>query len=292
MTGISRKNLISSQHPWLYGIVLLVPLSVLIGHGLGGSWHWLTPLFVFGIVPVFDHLLGEDRRNPYPGKIVEPSGLTTWQLITWSIVPIQVLLVVWGGWVISHHHLNWSEAIGLTVSVGVSSGVLGINASHELQHRINHRWEIWFSRLILMSVGYMHWAIEHVAGHHRHVATPMDPATARYGESLYQFLPRTIVGGFASACRLEAKRLERQKKNVLSGHNRIVRYVAIELLFLALLVFLCGGRPCLTGFCKVRWPSSCSKSSITSNIMACVASAGATVLPLFAYNTPGIPVTG
>ena len=228
------------RSPWFYGIVFIVPASVLIGHAMGGGWHWLTPLLVFGVIPVLDHLLGVDKHNPYPQKTVKAEGMNLWQIITWLCAPIQLALIIWGGWVISHHQLSLVEAIGLTVSVGVSSGVLGINASHELQHRVNHRAEVWLARVILMSVGYLHWSIEHVAGHHRHVATPRDPATARFGESCYQFLPRTIGGGFISACKIETRRLARQKKGALSPRNRMIQYIMAEILFAVLLTAICG----------------------------------------------------
>jgi alkane 1-monooxygenase len=46
---------------------------------------------------------------------------------------------------------------------------------------------------------YGHFTIEHNRGHHVRVATPEDPASARYGESFWRFLPRTIVGSYISA---------------------------------------------------------------------------------------------
>ena len=225
---------------WLYGMVFIVPISVLIGHVLGGLWHWLTPLIVFGVIPLLDHLVGVDKRNPYPDKPSETSGVTVSQLITWLCAPIQIALVFWGGGVIASGGLDWLETLGLTVSVGICSGVLGINAAHELQHRVTHAREVWLSRLILLTVGYMHWAIEHVIGHHRHVATPQDPATARFGESIYRFLPRTIAGGFQSAWRLEAQRLARDKCPPLSPRNRIIHYGLVQIFFVALLVKICG----------------------------------------------------
>ena len=76
------------------------------GHVLGNAWHWLTPLLVFGAIPVLDHLIGQDRANPFPQKTVETTGLRKWQLITWACVPLQIGLVVWEGGVIAHgdHH--------------------------------------------------------------------------------------------------------------------------------------------------------------------------------------------
>ena len=72
-------------------------------------------------------------------------------------------------------------------------------------------------------VVYAHFCIEHVHGHHRHVATPRDPATPRRGESVYAFWPRTILGGAASAWRIEAERQRRRGRAVLNPRNRMVR---------------------------------------------------------------------
>jgi alkane 1-monooxygenase len=60
-------------------------------------------------------------------------------------------------------------------------------------------------------VCYGHFMVEHYRGHHPRAATFDDPASARFGESLYAFLPRTIVGSFLSAWRLEAQRVAQMK---------------------------------------------------------------------------------
>ena len=51
---------------------------------------------------------------------------------------------------------------------------------------------------------YGHFVTEHVLGHHRAVCTPEDPATARFGESFWAFLPRVLSGSLASAWAIEA----------------------------------------------------------------------------------------
>jgi alkane 1-monooxygenase len=56
-------------------------------------------------------------------------------------------------------------------------------------------------------VSYGHFTIEHNRGHHQRVATREDPASARYGESYWAFLPRTLAGSYAHAWRLEVARL-------------------------------------------------------------------------------------
>jgi alkane 1-monooxygenase len=41
---------------------------------------------------------------------------------------------------------------------------------------------------------YSHFYNEHTKGHHKNVATPEDPATARINESIYEFIFRSVVG--------------------------------------------------------------------------------------------------
>jgi alkane 1-monooxygenase len=45
------------------------------------------------------------------------------------------------------------------------------------------------------------------------VATPEDPASARFGETFWEFLPRSVFGSLRSSLRLEAQRLRRQGRN-------------------------------------------------------------------------------
>ncbi len=52
------------------------------------------------------------------------------------------------------------------------------------------------------------------------VATVDDPASARLGESLYRFVPRSVAGNWKDATRLELTRLQTQNQTPLSLHNR------------------------------------------------------------------------
>jgi hypothetical protein len=54
------------------------------------------------------------------------------------------------------------------------------------------------------------------------VATPEDPASARRGESLYAFFPRTILGNLVDGLGIEAQRLAASGTSLLSLQNRWV----------------------------------------------------------------------
>jgi alkane 1-monooxygenase len=216
-------------------LIFLVPASVVQAYVMGGIFTYSTPVWVFVVIPILDLLIGKSARNLTPEEIRRIKDEFRFKVITWLCAAAQVVMVFWGAAMVARGGTNLFEVIGFTVSMGTSSGVMGINVAHELQHRVNNRFEPLLSRCMLWTVAYMHWAIEHVAGHHRHVATPRDPATARFGESFYAFWPRTVVGGFKSAWEIETKRLAKNGISAVSLRNRILVYVAAEA---ALLLFL------------------------------------------------------
>ncbi len=173
---------------------------------LRGGWYTLvSPLaMTFVAVPAFDILMGVDTRNPPEASPGWPAA-AVYRLATWMAVPVEVALLLWGAWYVTRPEASGLELVGIGVAVGISGGVTGITVAHELVHRPS-RVDRVLGAVLLGLVSYLHWAIEHVAGHHRRVATPEDPATARLGESLSAFMVRSIGLGFLSAWRIEAAR--------------------------------------------------------------------------------------
>ncbi len=206
---------------WPFTLIVLLPSSVFVGYAMGGWASFSTIIWVFGIIPILDLILGIDKNNPSPEdeKALVESRPFRW--ITWLCAPTQVFVVGFGLWAITFADLTTLESIGLLFSVGVCGGAMGINVSHELVHR-DVKFERRLGNMMLWTVCYMHWAIEHVYGHHAQVATPNDPATSRLGESFYRFWPRTVIGTFRSAWEIETRRVNRMKKPVWSIHNRVL----------------------------------------------------------------------
>jgi alkane 1-monooxygenase len=124
-------------------------------------------------------------------------------------------------------------AAGLAVSTGLTAGVFGFVAAHEMIHS-RRAAERALGLTLLGSVFYMHFRISHVYGHHRRAATLEDPASARLGESLYAFLIRSIAGQWREGWRFEARRLRRAGRSTIGPRNRMLIYLGIEgLLILA-----------------------------------------------------------
>ncbi|MFZ5571032.1 MAG: alkane 1-monooxygenase [Thermodesulfobacteriota bacterium] len=223
---------------WSFTLVYLVPISVIAGTVLGGWYTFLTPLMVFGVVPILDVIIGRETNNPSGDELRQLETRVGYRIVTWICAPLQVLLVFWACRLASGGGFSVLEYCGMAASVGVSSGVMGINVAHELAHRVNEKMEPLLSKIMLCTVCYMHWGLEHVVGHHRRVATQADPATARFGESFYAFWPRTVFGGFGSAFRFEAERLRRNGLGPWNLRNRVASGLLLQsvlILFVAIM---------------------------------------------------------
>jgi alkane 1-monooxygenase len=225
-----------------FGFVLLpylIPVLVVRSQYLGGLWNFFPLLVIFGIVPVIDALIGLDPHNPSDDTLKALGEQRIFRWLTWAYVPLQVALIVYAAYVITHQSMSWLELTGFTLSLGTMTGALGITFAHELCHKPN-RLEQALGKILLLTVCYMHFHIEHNQGHHVNVATPKDPATSRLGESFYRFYPRTVIGGFRGAWQLEARRLQRSGRPIWSVSNQVIWFVLLPIAFALALGALFG----------------------------------------------------
>jgi alkane 1-monooxygenase len=164
-----------------------------------------VPLVACLVIPFADKLLGVNKRNLNADETKELKEKLFYKLITWLWLPMQLALLAYGLlWVLQPTRTLWDFA-GMSFAVGIITGALGIPCSHELIHKPG-RFEQALGLALMMSVSYPHYCIEHVWGHHKRVATPEDPTTARLGESFYSFYLRSVTGGLISAWQIEKRR--------------------------------------------------------------------------------------
>lgn len=191
---------------WGFALFYAFPIATALGPALGGPWIWLAPAMAGLLTPLADLLLGQDTRNATPEEEDARLAQRRWAWLLVPFVPLQLASLAAACWWAGTHALGAAEWAALVLSVGVVNGGLAINVAHELCHRPG-RFEQGLAKALWASVGYLHFHVEHRLGHHARVATPHDPATARLGESVYAFWPRSIAGGFVSAWHLERARL-------------------------------------------------------------------------------------
>jgi alkane 1-monooxygenase len=115
---------------------------------------------------------------------------------------------------------SWVERFGIACTAGIVAGI-STNPAHELGHRMEKVGK-YLALLGLSQMGYGQFYVEHNRGHHRRVATPDDPASARYNESLWHFIVRSAVFSHASAIELESKRLRGRGKTFWSPSNALL----------------------------------------------------------------------
>jgi alkane 1-monooxygenase len=148
-----------------------------------------------------------------PGKRVlhSPGASPAFRLIPFVYVPVQLAVIVWS--VAQAGDAGTMGFAALALAVGVTTGVFGVLAGHELVHT-QERMSQLFGMTMLSGMSYRHFRIAHVFGHHRAAATEQDPASARLGENVYRFLVRSIVGQLLDAWRIERLRLNATGKSL------------------------------------------------------------------------------
>ncbi len=219
-------------------------IAVYISFISTGWWTYTALIYIFGLIPLLDILMPtpEKNMNAMEEELALKDSLYDW--LIYSMLPIQLFFL----WVflsmIGDPTLTTFEFWGRISAMGILCGSLGINVAHELGHRPNKS-EQWMSKALLLTSLYMHFFIEHNHGHHRRVATPEDPASARYGENIYFFFVRTVVFSYVSAWRLEAQKLERKEQAFWSIHNEMLRFQIIQMAFLGGIYFFFGWIPML-----------------------------------------------
>ena len=215
----------------------MVPVGVL-GMVIGGWAVALLPLYSWGLFSLLDAIGGLNTENPSPD--IPDDQIFAHTLITLIWFPVQLgLLCVMLWYVPRADHLDPAEKTALFFGMGVVSGTIGINYSHELMHQ-KSRVERWLADLLLASVLYSHFRSEHLRVHHLYVGTPRDPVTARYNEGFHRFFPRVLRQCHVSAWRAEVSLLARKSQPWYHRSNPYWRYVMLQSAFLILAVSLGG----------------------------------------------------
>lgn len=215
----------------------LVPL-VWVAAFYGGWTLLIVPFATWYLFSALDAALGLNTANA--DLSADEADLYWYKLITSIWVPVQFLMLAGLLWYVPQaEHLNTVERIGVFFGVGVITGTVGINYSHELMHQTN-KVERWMADALLAMVLYSHFRSEHLLVHHRYVATPRDPVTARYNEGFHRFYARVLRECLVSAFGAEKAMLARKDLPWTDLSNPFWRYWALQAGFLIMALLLGG----------------------------------------------------
>ena len=210
-----------------YVLAYITPLGALMGLWLQGFWVFFTPFFTFILVPFLETILPIAKQNLSQKELLSKDKNKFFNVILYLNIPIVYGLIGYFLWSLSFEQYSITELVGLTISLGIVVGANGINIAHELGHRKLH-FERVFGKILLLPALYMHFFIEHNFGHHLHAATPQDPATAKYNQSIYSFWFSSIKGQYIKAWSVQKSLLGRAKLPFLSSKNDMLWYTLIQ----------------------------------------------------------------
>jgi alkane 1-monooxygenase len=223
-----------------YIFVYLTPVVVALSLFARDGWTFFSVLVLFGLLPFLELFTKGSTANLAEAEEAVRKSDRFYDWLLYSLVPIQYLLLMVFLLRLQAGGLTTTELVGTTLSYGMACGILGINAAHELGHRATKH-EQNMSKILLLSTLYMHFFIEHNRGHHKKVATPEDPASSRYGETIYAFFPRSIGNSWLSAWHIEALKLQKLGKKFWSWENEMLRFQVWQLALLATIALVFGG---------------------------------------------------
>lgn len=222
-----------------YAFAFATPLTAIVGLWLQGFWVFFTPVFAFVIVPFLETLLPVATQNLEEEEALSKAKNKFFNVLLYINLPIVYGLIGWYLWSLGTLKYSTLELVGLTVSVGIVAGSNGINVAHELGHR-KLRFEKTLGKLLLLPSLYMHFYIEHNFGHHLHAATPEDPATARYNQTVYSFWYTSISRQYTNAWRIQIDLLKRANVSFFSVKNDMLWSSLLQVGYLLFVYFLFG----------------------------------------------------
>ena len=224
-----------------YLFAYTIPVATLISITSEGFFTYTTLLYAFVIIPVLETIFKEvESKEEYTKSEVQNKlSNTFFDILLYLNIPFVFALLALGLYNLNQLELDLFETVGMVLSLGILLATNAINVGHELGHR-KSLMERCLSKLLYLPCLYMHFYIEHNFGHHNNVATPKDPATAKFNQTVYSFWFTSVIGQYFSAWRLQLQLLKIKNLGFLSIKNDMLYYTIFELAYLLVIYSFFG----------------------------------------------------
>ena len=200
---------------WKYFFILVPSMLVIAGNLLGGIYTLSNFIFTFVILGFAEILLPEDRSNDDIADDKLP------EILLFLCVIAQIISISSLAYGITEGSITGFWIIAASLSTGTSSGTMAIVVAHELIHRKEKLWNL-AGRLLLFSVFNPYFYVHHLRVHHKYVGTSADPVTARYGETYYKYVVRSIASQIGQAFQMEQQRCIKKGQSAFGLQNYMV----------------------------------------------------------------------
>ena len=215
-----------------HGVSFVLPVANLVflasgPHAWDVALTWTLPVW---LCIYADLKSPKNRREPSTSVPAWPFNAALYLLFVLQVANILLLLEM-------ASLLKWSSPLdfataaaniaSMRIMTGTNSCCSGIAVAHELIHRRPLHQRL-MGRILLWTVCYDHFVVEHLCGHHRRASQAEDPATARFGESYRDFWSRTWKQQFFSAWKLENQRLNASFGQGVLWRHRVLHGLVIQ----------------------------------------------------------------
>jgi alkane 1-monooxygenase len=215
----------------------LAPLPFLaLSPVMGGSWAFVALFYL----SIFAFLADESliSRGENPQRLAQKTFDLTQAvpvvlgLAHLTLLPIAVLTL-------AHGDQSLGTKIVMFLAFSLFFGSISTANAHELIHRPGWA-RATLGKWVFTSLLFGHHVSAHLAVHHHHVATPLDPNSAPLNQGFYRFFHRAWHGSFHAGLAVENKRLALAGKTRWHPTNPYLIYCLGGLVFLALSYVLAG----------------------------------------------------
>ena len=216
-----------------YLFAYTIPVATLVSITSEGFFNYATPIYAFIFIPALELIFKDvDSKEEYTKSEVQNKlSNTFFDILLYLNIPFVFGLLILGLFNLNQLELDLFETVGMVLSLGILLATNAINVGHELGHRKSFI-ERCLSKLLYLPCLYMHFYIEHNFGHHNNVATPKDPATAKFNQTVYSFWVTSVIGQYISAWRIQLQLLKIKNSRFFSFKNDMLYYTIFELAYL------------------------------------------------------------
>ena len=212
--------------PWFYYSVFIFPLLWLLS--LGFSFYnqyilLLIPSIYFVVFPLLELLDVNDKFSPDPKDYIKLQTdirylyvLRLWPIAHFLMIFLSFLCLV-------YFETTFVFRVLLTLSTGLIIGSFSTNVAHELIHRRNDI-DKTLGQILLLSIFYPHFYIEHLFGHHKNIGKYEDNGTSRINESIYAYWYRSITNSYFNTWDIAT----RTKRKVIMVFYHILLIIYID----------------------------------------------------------------
>ena len=221
----------------------LSPISIyllaILAFSYPGFYSWLPMMYAWILLPLTELFLKPDAHNMDAAEEELAGKNRLYDYMLYIIVPFQYGTLFYFLISMGQAGLTVWDKCGRVLSMGLLCGTFGINVAHELGHRVN-RYEQLLAKALLATSLYVHFFIEHNKGHHKNVATPEDPSSARYNEPVYFFYFRTIIFSYLSAWKIANAACHKKGKPAYNLSNEMIQAHVLQITLLLIIWYNFG----------------------------------------------------